>query len=129
MQYCECYAYPYGYVEYPICYKPIDWQEETFKKLVDLGADMVIGSSAHQPQTYELYKEKPIYYGLGNLYFEQTQWPGTERSIVLTHYFKDGKLLQTKLTPTVYDRDLQTRLMTDEEAAFLLNRLQDARNN
>lgn len=127
IQYWECYSYPDGYIEFPICDKPIDGQEETFKKMIDLGADMVIGSSAHQPQTYEIYEGKPIYYGLGNLYFEQTQWPGTERGIILTHYFMNGALLQTKLTPTVYDRDLQTRIMTPEESNYLLTRLHDAR--
>lgn len=127
VQYWECYAYPDGYIEFPECDVPIGKQEADFKKLVDLGADMVIGSSAHQPQTYERYKDKPIYYGLGNLYFEQTSWPGTERGIILTHYFKNGVLLQTKLTPTVYDADLQTRIMTDEEAAYLLTRLNSAR--
>jgi poly-gamma-glutamate synthesis protein (capsule biosynthesis protein) len=127
VQYWECYAYPDGYVEYPKCDVPIGKQEADFKKLIDLGADMVVGTSAHQPQTYELYNGKPIYYGLGNLYFEQTDWPGTERSIILTHYFVGGKLLQTKLTPTVYDEKLQTRLSTDAEAAYLLQRLKDAR--
>ncbi len=127
IQYWECYSYPDGYIEFPECDKPIGEQEVNFKKVVDLGADMVIGSSAHQPQTYELYKGKPIYYGLGNLYFEQTQWPGTERGIILTHYFSEGKLMQTKLTPTVYGKDFQTRVMTDEESAYLLRRLRDAR--
>jgi poly-gamma-glutamate capsule biosynthesis protein CapA/YwtB (metallophosphatase superfamily) len=127
VQYWECYAYPDGYVEYPICDKPIGEQEAVFKKLVDLGANMVVGSSAHQPQTYELYKDAPIYYGLGNLYFDQTSWPGTERGIVLTHYFVDGILLQTKLTPTVFDSDLQTRIATADQADYLLRRLQAAR--
>lgn len=88
---------------------------------------MVIGSSAHQPQTYELYDGKPIYYGLGNLYFEQTQWPGTERGIILTHYFTGGKYVQTKLTPTVYDKDLQTHVMDADDAEYLLDRLDAAR--
>ncbi len=127
IQYAECQAYPSGYVEYPVCDSPIPGQEEDFKAIIDYGADMVIGSSAHQPQTYELYKGKPIYYGLGNLYFEQTQWPGTERGIIVTNYFVDGKLVQTKLTPTVYDKDYQTRPMTPEEAQYLLERLQTAR--
>ena len=96
---------------------------------MDLGADMVVGSSAHQPQTYELYNGKPIYYGLGNLYFDQTQWPGTERGIILTHYFAGGKLLQTKLAPTVFDADLQTRLMTNDQSLTLLERLRVARIN
>ncbi len=127
VQYWECYAYPNGYVEYPICDLPIGDQEEVFKKLIDLGADMVVGSSAHQPQIYELYNGKPIYYGLGNMYFDQTQWPGTERGIILSHYFKEGKLLQTKLSPTFYDTNLQTTLMSVEDATAFLSRLQSAR--
>lgn len=127
VQFWECYAYPDGYVEFPECDVPIGQQESVFKQIADLGADMVIGSSAHQPQTYEIYGGKPIYYGLGNLYFDQTRWPGTERGIILTHYFAGGKLLQTKLSPTVYDKNFQTRLMTDPEAQYLLGRLQAAR--
>lgn len=127
VQFWECYAYPAGFVEYPECDQPIGDQKEVFRRLVDLGADMVVGTQAHQPQTYELYKGKPIYYGLGNLYFDQTQWPGTERGIILTHYFVGGKLIQTKLSPTVYDTALQTRLMTDAAAVSLLERLNAAR--
>ncbi|MDQ2973313.1 MAG: CapA family protein [bacterium] len=127
VQYWECYSYPDGYIEYPVCDKPIGEQESVFKRLVDLGADMVIGSSAHQPQTYEFYNDKPIYYGLGNLYFDQTSWPGTERGIILTHYFNQGSLIQTKLTPTVYDANLQTRIMTNQETDYILGRLQAAR--
>ncbi len=127
IQYWECYSYPDGFKEFPECDIPIGKQEEDFKKVASLGADMVIGTQAHQPQTYERVNGVPIYYGLGNLYFEQTSWPGTERGIILSHYFKDGKLLQTKLTPTVYDKALQTRIMTDEEADYLLTRLHDAR--
>lgn len=127
IQYAECQAYPAGYVEFPQCDGPISGQQEDFRALIDMGADMVVGSSAHQPQTYELYEGKPIYYGLGNMYFEQVQWPGTERGIILTHYFKDGKLLQTKLTPTVYDRDFQTMVMGEAEAVILLDRLGQSR--
>src|SRR5690606_35536523 len=116
-------------VEFPQCDGPIPNQKEVFRKLVDLGANMVVGSSAHQPQTYETYKDASIYYGLGNLYFDQHYWPGTERGIVLTHYFDKGKLLQTKLSPTVYNKEMQTRLMTDKEAVYLLERLSSARPN
>lgn len=127
VQFWECYAYPEGYSEFPECDKPIGTQAETFKKIVDLGASMVVGTSAHQPQTYEIYNGAPIYYGLGNLYFDQDRWPGTERGIILTHYFREGNLIQTKLTPTVYDGDYQTRIMTEEESTYLLDRLNAAR--
>lgn len=127
LQYSECYSYPTEHTEYPICDKPIGSQEADFRKIIDLGADMVIGTQAHQPQTYELYKGKQIYYGLGNLYFEQVQWPGTERGIILTHYFRGGKLLQTRLTPTIYDTDFQTHIASTDQATYLLNRFKTAR--
>ena len=127
VQFWECYAYPDSYEEFPECDLPIGSQKSVFRKIADLGADMVIGTQAHQPQTYEAYRGKPIYYGLGNLYFEQTNWPGTERGIILTHYFVKGKLIQTKLTPTVYDEALQTRLMNSGETNYLLERLKTAR--
>lgn len=98
-----------------------------FRHLVDLGADVVVGTSAHQPQTYELYQNGEIYYGLGNLFFDQAWWPGTTRSLVLEHYFYRGKLLQTRITPTVYDRNLQTELMDEPEAKKFLQRLINAR--
>lgn len=130
IQYFECYCYPEGFVEHETCDLPInagesDWpeQEAFFKHLIDLGADMVVGTQAHQPQTFELYNGKPIYYGLGNLFFDQTYWPGTERSLILTHYFYNGKLLQTVITPTVYDESLQTTKMSDENAKAFLTRL------
>jgi poly-gamma-glutamate synthesis protein (capsule biosynthesis protein) len=87
---------------------------------------MVVGTQAHQPQTYEIYNGKPIFYGLGNLFFDQTYWPGTTRSIILTHYFIDGKYVQTRITPTVYDTSFQTRLMTEEESVAFLTRLQQS---
>ncbi len=127
VQYWECYSYPDGYIEFPVCDKPIGEQRSVFREIIDMGADMVVGTQAHQPQTFEWYNDKPIYYGLGNLYFDQTQWPGTERGIILTHYFTAGKLLQTQLSPTRFDKDLQTRLLEDDEATSLLERLHQAR--
>ena len=129
VQFSECYAYPNaGYVEFPACDKPVPNQAETFKKLIDDGADMVVGTQAHQPQIYELYRGKPIYYGLGNLYFDQTEQPGTERGIILTHYFSNGKLLQSKLSPTFYDKALQTHLLAGDKATEFLQRLSNSRN-
>ena len=130
VQYFECYCYPEGFVEYETCDMPIspgesEWpeQEAFFKHLIDLGADMVVGTQAHQPQTFELYNGKPIYYGLGNLFFDQVYWPGTERSLVLTHYFWDGQLFQTAITPTVYDESYQTTPMSETDAQAFITRL------
>lgn len=140
VQFFECYCYPEYGAEMTECDKPIRGQREFFQHLVDLGADVVIGTQAHQPQTYEIYKGRPIFYGLGNLMFDQTAWPGTRRSLVVTHYFmKDTGLgglgyegsnglgnlrhLQTRVVPTMYDNKFKVRIMGDVEAERFLGRL------
>ena len=126
VQYYECYSYPDGYTEMPACDYPIANQKAFFRHLVDLGTDMVVGTQAHQPQTFELYDGKPIYYGLGNLFFDQTYWPGTTRGYILTHYFLNGKYAQTRISPTVYGATYQTRLMDADSAQAFLSRLIEA---
>ena len=131
IQYYECNAYASTY-EDPICDhadSSAGDQISFFRHLIDLGADLVVGTAAHQPQTFELYGDGAIYYGLGNLFFDQSWWPGTTRSLVLAHYFYDGKLLQTKIVPTVYDGNLQTKLLEQETAAWLVERLASVRPN
>lgn len=102
-------------------------QVALYRELIDMGADIVVGTAAHQPQTYEQYHDGAIYYGLGNLFFDQSRWPGTRRSLILIHYFWQGKLIQTRLVPTTYDDNFQTAIMSPTEASKLLQRLSNAK--
>ena len=95
--------------------------------IIDMGANIVVGTSAHQTQTFEQYNGGEIYYGLGNIFFDQIWWPGTTRSLGLTHYLWNGKLLQTRRFGTVYDATYQTRIMNTEEIEWFINRLNQAR--
>jgi len=45
--------------------------------LIDCGVDAIIGHHAHIIQGFEYYKGKPIFYGLGNLYFPNGEYDGT----------------------------------------------------
>lgn len=125
IQYYECSAYASEYEDTTCDYANSAAGDQVgfFRHLINLGADIVVGTSAHQPQTYELYEDGAIYYGLGNLFFDQAWWPGTTRSLILAHYFYDGKLLQTKIVPTVYDSSLQTKLLDGELSKWFLGRL------
>lgn len=125
VQYYECNAYASTYEDTTCDYanSAAGDQVGLFRHLIDLGADVVVGTSAHQTQTFEVYGNGVIYYGLGNLFFDQVWWPGTTRSIVLSHYFYKSKLLQTKLVPTVYGDEMQPRLMDKETTVWFLNRL------
>jgi poly-gamma-glutamate capsule biosynthesis protein CapA/YwtB (metallophosphatase superfamily) len=49
--------------------KPEKFQRQYAKKMIDAGADAVIGSHSHVLQGFEYYKGKPIAYSLGNFLF------------------------------------------------------------
>lgn len=48
---------------------------EIAHKLIDSGADLIIGHHAHVIQSYEIYKDKHIFYGLGNFIFPDLNIP------------------------------------------------------
>lgn len=56
---------------------PTPRMKRTYRFLVDLGADAVINHHQHCFSGYELYKDKPIFYGLGNFCFD---WEGRNNS-------------------------------------------------
>ncbi|MCC7304484.1 CapA family protein [bacterium] len=124
-QYQECWSYTDTGATVQQCYGPITSpnQKKDFRQAVDAGADIVIGTQAHQPQTYEIYKGKSIFYGLGNLYFDQTQQLGTRQGLILTHYMYKGKYLGTGITTTIYDSDLLTYITTGNQRVSFLNSL------
>ena len=48
---------------------PEDYQVKLARKMIDAGADAVIGAHPHVPQTVDWYRGKPIVYSLGNFVF------------------------------------------------------------
>ena len=46
-------------------------QQQLAHKLIEYGADAIIGHHPHVIQDIEIYKEKPIFYSLGNFIFDQ----------------------------------------------------------
>lgn len=47
-----------------------EYQRVLAHYVVDQGGDLVLGSSAHLPQAVEVYKDRAIFYGLGNFAFD-----------------------------------------------------------
>jgi len=50
--------------------EPDDFMIEFAHKCIDAGASAVIGTGTHQLKAIEIYKEKPIFYSLGNFIFQ-----------------------------------------------------------
>lgn len=100
--------------------QPLPLQQTIFRKAIDFGADFVVGVQAHQPQKIEFYKNKPIFYGLGNLFFDQMFSTQVRQGIILWHVFYEGKHISTKLLTTMLYEYAQPRWMTpDERQQFL----------
>lgn len=89
-------------------------------ELIDYGADVVIGSHPHVPQGIEMYKDKPIFYSLGNFIFDQSNAD--------THvaYFVKIDLINNTGKCTVYPIYISNYLpqfMDSEDGDSLLNGL------
>lgn len=56
---------------------PSPRMKETYRFYIDSGADAVVNHHQHCYSGYEVYKEKPIFYGIGNFLFD---WKGNRDS-------------------------------------------------
>lgn len=122
-QFQECWAYSDSESANRACYQPIanPNQKEYFRRAVEYGADIVNGAQAHHPQIIESYEDGMIFYGLGNLFFDQEEWIGTKQGMILTHVFNEGKYLNTIVMPTYYDASFQVYVPTDSKKTEMLD--------
>jgi poly-gamma-glutamate capsule biosynthesis protein CapA/YwtB (metallophosphatase superfamily) len=101
-------------------YEPRTEQVQISKTLVDFGADVVYGSQAHQVQQVEHYKNKVIYYGLGNFLFDQNYSLGVRQGFFLQHFFHNGQLIQSIPVYTML-REARPDIATESEATEIKN--------
>jgi poly-gamma-glutamate synthesis protein (capsule biosynthesis protein) len=66
------------------------------KRLIEYGADILIGSQAHVVQEIGMHNGKMLFYGTGNFLFDQTYKPEVRRAYFLQCAFYNGRLIQTK---------------------------------
>lgn len=67
------------------CADVIDYQRQIARAAIDAGADLIFGHHAHLVQPIEMYRGKPIFYGLGNFAFDWEKMRGRKRDgIVVT---------------------------------------------
>ncbi len=101
-------------------YSPSLDQAAFFKKYAALGADLVMGSQAHQPQGFAFTGSAFIHYGIGNLFFDQMDSLATRQMFADKLIVYNGKHLSTVLFTGLSEDYSRPRPMTaDERAAFL----------
>ncbi|WP_409200002.1 CapA family protein [Methanobrevibacter sp. DSM 116169] len=99
---------------------PNENQVNISKKLIDNGADIVVGAHPHVTQGIEMYNDKPIFYSLGNFIFDQSN-PNTHLGM-----FLELDLVNDSCEVTVYPIYINgyiPQYMSADEGANLLNGL------
>ncbi len=106
--------------------QPTTRQTAEAHQLIDAGATMVIGAHPHVVQPIEIYKDKVIFYSLGNFIFDQYFSEETMTGLALGIQFEKRKEdLETNfsLLPLTITTQSQPTLASAEQAKSLLTRL------
>ena len=93
--------------------------------IVDAGADLVVGNHTHVVQAYQTVNETPVFYGLGNFVFDQGL-RDHRQGVILVVTFEGTRYLGFELMPTHVDPDGRVHIAGPEEAAEILERVQEA---
>jgi hypothetical protein len=80
---------------------PEPWQVEYAHAAVDAGADIFVGGHAHWPKGVEVYKGKPIFYGVGNFLFDQSWSEETSTGIFAEITLYKDKAMQFRVVPFI----------------------------
>lgn len=98
---------------------PSPRMQETYRFFIDAGADAVVNHHQHCYSGYEVYKGKPIFYGLGNFCFDvlgpvsDTWYEGC-----MLHLSFDKSQIQYTLYPYVQCREKVSVSLVEDQTAF-----------
>ena len=79
--------------------EPDKRQKDLAYRMVDAGADLILGNHPHWVQPAETYKGKLIKYAHGNFIFDQNWSKKTMEGEVGKYTFRDGKLIDAQFLP------------------------------
>lgn len=88
---------PHWGVEYKTD-KPYPTQVSDAHAMIDSGADIIIGAHPHVVQPVEVYKDKVIFYSLGNFIFDQYFSEETQTGLAVGMLIEKGEKVQVEYT-------------------------------
>jgi poly-gamma-glutamate synthesis protein (capsule biosynthesis protein) len=103
--------------------KPNTNQVALAHQAVDAGADLIIGDHPHWVGAIEFYKEKPIFYSVGNFVFDQMWSTETRQGIIVLAQYENNRLSKISLLPTQIEESCQPRILNFEEGKVVLQKI------
>jgi poly-gamma-glutamate synthesis protein (capsule biosynthesis protein) len=104
---------------------PNTFQVELAHKIIDAGADLIIGNHPHWVQGVEEYNGKFIAYSHGNLVFDQMWSQETREGVVGRYTFTNNKLTNVQFIPVIIENYSQPRFAAQQEATKILERMKN----
>lgn len=92
-------------------------QRSTARDYIDAGADIIIGGHSHCLQGIEYYEDKPIFYSLGNFWFDEYNVDTMLVNIRISGDDETESKVDVSVVPAVQDGTLSgcvTRICTEE---------------
>ncbi len=102
---------------------PIKEWRDRYRRLCDVGVDVVIGHHPHVPQGYERYNNSLIFYSLGNFYFDTPAFANSsDDSYSVKIFFERGKIPEFEI---VYHKKIDGKvcLVSPEKVNFSIESL------
>lgn len=100
-------------------HSPNQRQLDFAHEAINSGADFIYGHHPHVVESLEVYKEKPIFYSLGNFVFDQNMGK-TEQGLAVQIEFMYNKIVGLKLLPIVIVNYAQTQIADLETSENIL---------
>ena len=105
---------------------PSTYQQHFAQVAVEAGADVVVGNHTHVVQAIEQLDGIDVFYGLGNFVFDQTWDLAHQQGVMLLLHFSGTDYTGYDLIPTHVDGDGTVHIAGADEAAGVLQRIEEA---
>ena len=117
----------WGYEYVPF---PSPEQVEIGRKLIDSGADIIIGGHPHVLQSYEIYKGRLIVYSLGNFIFDHTYIKSTQETVIAKiRVDTNTKDINIDIIPVTCDpKEYYPKIADEKNGDEILNLISEIRN-
>lgn len=96
-------------------------QREKAHQFIDAGADLIVGSHPHVAQPMEIYKNKAIFYSLGNFIFDQYFSEDVKTRLALGAVL-NGEKINFYLVPLYLEKNGQLSILDGEKKRIFLER-------
>jgi poly-gamma-glutamate capsule biosynthesis protein CapA/YwtB (metallophosphatase superfamily) len=104
-------------------------QRDLARVAVEAGADLVVGNHTHVVQAVEDLDGVMVFYGLGNFVFDQNWARDHQQGVILQVSFDGDRYAGYEFIPTHVDGDGRVHIAGADEAAEILDRIEEVSPN